>query len=944
MSLWYDKKGKVYASKGSSSWVKYYTEHLVKALTSRLEGHFAGSIGKHKASHILTDDNHSLSETLDKKVDKIPGMGLSHQDFTDEEKGKLAGIAPGATRVGIPLSPTGSESFNDSTNNTNVPYAHLEGRQNSTQLRTFLITGYSPNSVTLDSVEGIKPGMNWFLFLKEGTGELRHSGIITAVHGNTVTIEGNTDAEKDAELAIDFTPSRTPSLYGTFFVDGGSIGSHLVTETDGDFSLHLEGRLTSGTLDAHAEGTLSQAYGWSSHAEGRATVTTGECSHAEGYSSQAIGIGSHAEGGGCRATGYYAHAEGGNTLADAKCAHTEGNFTVASGVNAHAEGDQTTASGKNSHAQGKSTVASGENAHAEGVLSQAVGLNAHAEGGDTRATGAYTHAEGYATQSTGYGSHTEGGETFASNNYSHAEGYQTKAIGLRSHAEGQKTEASADSSHAEGTGTKATHSRAHAEGAYTTASGMNSHAEGGSSTASGVSSHAEGEGTLAKGSYSHAEGLSTKAASSCQHVEGKYNLEDTAGTYAHIVGNGSADNARSNAYTLDWQGNGRFSGDVYAMGALLATKQYVDDSVADAGGGDMLRNIYDTDQSGIVDDAERLGGHSPNYYAKQSDMDQIPVISDTGISSAIIWHPTDDPLYTERRPTASGHGSFAGGFENIAKGNCSFAFGSCNTVDGYHSASFGDNNVTDGVSACAFGSSLTANNFQTVVGRTNQPAAGPTDLNDISGSAFVVGNGDLMNQSNAFRVSFDGYCYGQNAFAASGADYAEYFEWEDQNPEKEDRRGYFVTLSGNKIRKASSSDDYILGVVSATPVVKGNIFSDHWQGTYLTDIFGQRITETVDVPETTDPKTGRVIPPHTETRFRLNPEFDPEKPYLGRDQRPEWAPVGLLGQLVVLDDGTCEENGFCTVKSGGIATASAAPTPYRVLERLDETHIRILFK
>lgn len=35
------------------------------------------------------------------------------------------------------------------------------------------------------------------------------------------------------------------------------------------------------------------------------------------------------------------------------------------------------------------------------------------------------------------------------------------------------------------------------------------------------------------------------------------------GKYVQIIGNGTADNARSNAYALDWDGNGRFKGNVY---------------------------------------------------------------------------------------------------------------------------------------------------------------------------------------------------------------------------------------------------------------------------------------------------------------------------------------------------------------------------------------------
>jgi len=36
---------------------------------------------------------------------------------------------------------------------------------------------------------------------------------------------------------------------------------------------------------------------------------------------------------------------------------------------------------------------------------------------------------------------------------------------------------------------------------------------------------------------------------------GKYNKRDTNNTYAFIIGNGTADNARSNALTVDWNGN-----------------------------------------------------------------------------------------------------------------------------------------------------------------------------------------------------------------------------------------------------------------------------------------------------------------------------------------------------------------------------------------------------
>ena len=122
--------------------------------------------------------------------------------------------------------------------------------------------------------------------------------------------------------------------------------------------------------------------------------------------------------------------------------------------------------------------------------------------------------------------------------------------------------ASGASSFAVGMSTDATGDFSHAEGYSTTASGDSSHAEGQNTTASGQSSHTEGEGTTASGNYSHAEGFYTIASGQFQHVQGRFNIEDKSGIYAHIVGNGNSTNIRSNAHTLDWNGNAWFKGKI----------------------------------------------------------------------------------------------------------------------------------------------------------------------------------------------------------------------------------------------------------------------------------------------------------------------------------------------------------------------------------------------
>ena len=174
------------------------------------------------------------------------------------------------------------------------------------------------------------------------------------------------------------------------------------------------------------------------------------------------------------------------------------------------------------------------------------------KGGNNTASGNYSHAEG---------SHTK-----ANGSSSHAEGYYTTASGQSSHAEGYNTTASGTSSHAEGMSTKANGGYSHAEGQNTIASGESSHAEGFNTTANGYASHAEGYNTTASGQSSHAEGEGTKANNQSEHASGQYNVSSKAsstfgdgGNTLFSVGNGTASNARHNAFEI------RQNGDIYIV-------------------------------------------------------------------------------------------------------------------------------------------------------------------------------------------------------------------------------------------------------------------------------------------------------------------------------------------------------------------------------------------
>ena len=287
--------------------------------------------------------------------------------------------------------------------------------------------------------------------------------------------------------------------------------------------------------------------------------------------------------------GEYSVALGKDCVASGNNSISVGADAKATELVAQAFGWLTEANARFSHAEGcYSKVSTDASEEVTGsAMEEGTGRYGHAEGFGTLVTGgAGAHAEGALTSARGSSSHAEGYRTTASGSYSHAEGYYTTASGERSHAEGAETTASGWHSHAECSGTTASGSYSHAEGAGTTASGSYSHAECNGTTASGDNSHAEGYYTTASGECSHAEGYGTIASSNYQHVQGQRNIEDPSGTYADIVGNGTP-GRRSNAYTLDWEGNAWYSGTIEGKALIIpsstegSTKKFkitVDDS------------------------------------------------------------------------------------------------------------------------------------------------------------------------------------------------------------------------------------------------------------------------------------------------------------------------------------------------------------------------------
>ena len=138
---------------------------------------------------------------------------------------------------------------------------------------------------------------------------------------------------------------------------------------------------------------------------------------------------------------------------------------------------------------------------------------------------------------------------------------------------------------------------------------------------------------------------------------------------------------------------------------------------------------------------------------------------------------------------------------------------------------------------------------------------------------------DNASGDTEFSVRGDGEVFADGGAINTGADYAEYFEWQDGNPDNEDRVGYAVSLVGNKIKIAEAGEE-VIGVISGNPSVVGDAAWNKWQHKYIKDDFGRYSLD-------------------SNGHRQLNPDYDDSLEYQPREDRQEWDVVGLMGKLRV---------------------------------------------
>lgn len=473
---------------------------------------------------------------------------------------------------------------------------------------------------------------------------------------------------------------------------------------------------------------------------------------------------------------------------------------------------------------------------------------------------------------------------------SEAEGTNTIANGVASHAEGSSTIAGGNASHTEGYQTETTAGAAHAEGVLTTASGESSHAEGSTTVAEGVASHAEGYFSRASANTAHAEGSSTLASGYASHAEGSNTR--ALNLHAHSEGN-------------------------LTIASGIASHAEGENTIA----------------SGLVSHAEgqatRALGESSHAEGDQTAANGRASHAEGNLTlaSGIFAHAEG------QRTTASGDLSHAEGNQTQALGQNSHAEGALNIASGFTSHAEGVNTVASGFFSHTEGQSTNANLLEGVHVMGQFGAA-----NELPYSWYLANGINASTPGLAAKILSNGNVKIDGTFTTPAADYAEMFETTDGYPIE---FGYFVTLEKEKVRKANGKDDFILGISSAKPAFLADSGELRWKNKYLTTEWGEVLYEETLLPSVLDSGGNVVVPKRTELKPVLNPDWDAAFEYKPRSSRPEWIAIGLLGKLLVRDDGSCEVNGYCMPNGEGIATK--AKRGYRVLERTGINQILVLF-
>lgn len=835
----------------------------------------------------------------------VSGANVSHSHLEGSQNVIKNGMVQHVEGRGNIVESTGDSHTEGYQNKTYGYFSHIEGKENINNTTNSHIEG-SKNSDTIQNNPTAIIGTIKFSSIAYNTysngNPMKNILICTPVenYGDITAIRNYLDDSENTDIYV-----KVNNSYCKFEYKNSSKKTPFEIYGSSDFS----------AIPTEREFTVYKYNPSNESEEGY------ECNHIEGYDNTHLGKYSHVEGYKNFSLGVISHIEGKKNNDQGDRNHTEGqeNVQYYDSYNSHTEGYKNqNYEGSTCHLEGsQNIIQGGENNHIEGVqnsIKSSYCIYSHVEGCGCTVwdDGESLHLEGeYSTvYKYSLGSHVEGcGSRIYRGDGAHAEGYYSLANGIGSHVEGNNSVAKGETSHA--------------EGEQTCANGNYSHAEGSGSYAMGESSHAEGAANTANTKYSHAEGL-------LNFIDRFRNSIDDYIKFSVNSYNKSTKVMTTKNHTNKYNGGFpraslKLPSKTYLYMIYFSTPFYDSSLYEDKWNSYKFMDYCSFKKTGTNTYAVDSTQHICNNL-----LDELPT---TGSNAAWIGIESDTVINFN---TTELEGSHIEGSANYISGNWSHVEGRLND------ATKADYAHVEGI--C----NSTTNMGSHVAGMfAKKPTDGRTFKTQL-GDVLVIGNGTSDNQpsdehiefvpSNALRVTYGGDVLTTKAYQSSGADYAEYiYEWHDGNKDKEDRIGYFVTIKGKKLYKATSKS-VITGITSGNPSIIGNSDEDYIHK-YERDKFNRIVWE-----DTTD-EEGNII--HN-SRMKLNKDYNPDlqNTYVHRNDRPEWDAVGMIGVLPVRDDGTCIEDEWCVSNDEGIATYSGVRTmdSFLVLERIDENTIKVLIK
>ena len=261
-----------------------------------------------------------------------------------------------------------------------------------------------------------------------------------------------------------------------------------------------------------------------------------------------------------------------------------------------------------------------------------------------------------------------------------------------------------------------------------TASQTGALVHGANSSGRGVYSTVFAFNSDANGNYSFTAGGYLKNYVECGAAFGKYN--DTTNSPLFSVGNGTADNARHNAFEV------RQNGDIYITSG--ATDIKLQDHLGGGGGGG---STYSAGTNISIDSANTISCTLPITATSNNSLIFLANNTNSNITNSIVGGNDNDVKNTQY--------SFVFGQSNTLSGVTSRA-----NIIGYSNKSFNSDTFVGGTYNKAL------NHYETDFGVYNNSVSASTTFGDSGNTLFSVGNGTSNGaRRNAFEIRQNGDIY-----------------------------------------------------------------------------------------------------------------------------------------------------------------------------------------